>query len=84
MTCPICGGSTMVKDCIKAPDQVLRIRRCLSCSHKFYTSETEAPTARTDFSLLYYERNHNNWIKAKKRKEAASIDKGKAQKLRQD
>lgn len=74
MTCPICGGSTIVKDCIKAPDQVLRIRQCLECGHKFYTSETEAPTAKTDFSLLSYERNHNNWVKKKKRKEAKALD----------
>lgn len=41
MTCPVCSGKTTVIDCAKDVDEVVRLRRCIECNHRFYTAERD-------------------------------------------
>lgn len=42
MTCPVCGGDTMVFNSRPRPETVYRRRECLTCGHRFTTFEVEA------------------------------------------
>lgn len=41
MTCPICGEKTRVINTLTEEDAVYRLRRCISCKHRFGTEEAE-------------------------------------------
>ena len=41
MTCPVCGGDTIVLDSRPRPDTVHRRRKCLNCDHRFSTYEVD-------------------------------------------
>lgn len=40
MTCPVCGGKTIVSGCKADCESVQRERRCMECGHIFYTEES--------------------------------------------
>lgn len=42
MTCPVCGGDTMVFNSRPRPETVFRRRECLTCGHRFTTYEVDA------------------------------------------
>ncbi len=45
MTCPVCGGGTIILDSRKPDvDRVRRRRECVECGHRFTTWEIEADT----------------------------------------
>jgi len=64
MTCPLCGGRTLVEGSRAECDQVVRQRRCTECYHIFYTSETEQRKSKED----YYRIAHEKYIEKKTRK----------------
>lgn len=41
MTCPICGGQTLIKDSRPDEDHVKRRRECTECKHRFSTVEID-------------------------------------------
>lgn len=41
MTCPVCGGATLVLDSASDCDSIYRKRKCKDCDHRFYTIEIE-------------------------------------------
>lgn len=41
MTCVYCGEKTTVEDTKKAPDEIIRRRKCLGCGKIFYTAERD-------------------------------------------
>lgn len=59
MNCPVCGGDTTVKDCIRDSRSVYRRRKCLVCDRSFYTSEEISSMAEKNFRVLKAEYNHN-------------------------
>ena len=52
MTCPKCGGDTTVKNTMIECDLVARLRVCMDCEYKFYTSETEQADSRSHFDRI--------------------------------
>ena len=50
MTCPVCGGDTTVVCTRSDCEGVYRRRECLTCGHKFYTTELESGS--DDFNRL--------------------------------
>ena len=50
MTCPICGGATVVRCSRGDCESVCRRRKCLECDHIFYTTELESTI--DDFTRL--------------------------------
>ena len=42
MTCPICGGKSIVANTMKDCDSIHRKRMCTECKYIFYTSEYES------------------------------------------
>jgi transcriptional regulator NrdR family protein len=66
MTCPICGGKTMVRDTKSDCEGVYRKRICLECNHKMYTAEYESKEAISRFYELqceYQEKRRNGKTK---------------------
>lgn len=43
MTCPECGGMTVVIDTAKECDCVIRRRKCKVCELNFFTEEVQGP-----------------------------------------
>lgn len=41
MTCPICGGKTLVVDSRPDIDNIRRVRKCQECGHRFPTVEID-------------------------------------------
>ncbi len=41
MTCPKCEGKSTVINTAVDVDEVVRLRRCLSCNYRFYTAERD-------------------------------------------
>lgn len=49
MNCPICGGKSQVVESKADCETVVRIRRCVECKHRFYTTELELDSSYADF-----------------------------------
>ena len=41
MTCPICGGDTVVTHTLNNVDHITRYRKCVDCKFTFRTIETD-------------------------------------------
>lgn len=52
MTCPICGGATVVINSVADCEGVYRRRKCKECDHRFYTTESEADGK--DLNRIYH------------------------------
>lgn len=71
MKCPKCNGKAKVTNTVHDYEnrETHRSRICLSCGHKFYSSEFETvPTARFEllFKRLHSERVLKNYVPVKK------------------
>jgi transcriptional regulator NrdR family protein len=58
MTCPVCGGKTLIIHCFKDCESVYRRRRCKECNHVFNTAEYETDIGK--YWTAFYENNKNN------------------------
>lgn len=67
MTCPVCGGKTVVIDSFSECDCIYRERKCAECGHRFTTAETECELDCTVNSMRYKRRKDNEQIKYNKR-----------------
>ena len=54
MICSLCGGKTTVQDTGTGADEVIRRRKCLSCGHRFFTSECDLEDAKGKYLLYLY------------------------------
>ena len=52
MTCPVCGGKTIVTESRAESDAVYRRRRCVDCRYGFYTEEAETDTATKEINRI--------------------------------
>ena len=66
MYCPVCGGKTTVVSGRRDCESVYRYRRCLECSHKFYTTELESGSE--DFRRLQAEADRQSRERRKRAK----------------
>lgn len=64
MTCPICGGKTLVSYTVTDCDAVYRWRKCRECNHGFYTTECESDG--THFKKLDYQRREKFYSRRRK------------------
>lgn len=53
MTCPVCGGATLVLDSQTDCESVYRKRKCKACNHRFYTTEIEGDD--TELKYIMYQ-----------------------------
>lgn len=57
MTCPVCGGRSIVTDSRSDCEGVYRRRKCVECEHNFYTSEYESDSS--SYNRIMYNKKHN-------------------------
>ncbi len=50
MTCPVCGGKTVVIGSEADSESIYRRRKCVECNHRFYTTESESDGK--DYNIL--------------------------------
>lgn len=56
MNCPVCGGAVTVIDTARDCESIYRRRKCKTCDHVFYTTESELKTSDRDFHVQNAER----------------------------
>lgn len=73
MTCPVCGGDVKVVNCCSDPDSIYRRRKCLDCDYEFYTTESELPESKGDFTDVKrrFYREHSRRVRENRAKSSA-------------
>lgn len=66
MTCPSCGGKTVVVYTYADCESVQRKRKCVECRYLFYTEELESQPDR--YYELQYQKHRKRYLERKENK----------------